>query len=294
MKRKILLLLFLFNYGSAAYSGGREYAVTQVVPAAGALSLGNAYAAHEADAVSFCWNPASLAFAQRIELSTLQSHLTTDADFFVLSGALPLPKINLGFSWAQLQMSGIPETAAELDNNEVISGGLLTYAENSALISLAGKLNAVLGWGVSFRYLNQQVWTASGSGWSTAVGLFWRLPRVNFGLAVENLSSYQKYDTGYVEHLPPTYLLGVNWRLGTKFALAQDWRWRADGRRVQSYTGAEFYPFQRVRFALGYLAERWTAGAGLAVGAVRLDYAYAAQNDSALGSDQYVSLGVQW
>ena len=294
MKNKFWFLWLLFNWSVAAYSGGREYAVTRVVSAAGALSLGNAYAAHEADAVSFCWNPGSLAFVEKTELSTLQSHLTTDADFFSLSGVLPLPQIKFGLNWSQLQMAGIPETVATLNNNEVIRGDLLTYSENSVVLALAGKLSDRVGLGLSLRHIDQQTAMSYGSGWSAAAGLYWRLPQVSFGLAVENLGAYQKYNTGYTERLPPVYLLGLSWRILPNLVFAQDWRQMADSRVWQTYTGAAFFPAPRIRLALGYMDGRLTAGAGLAVGQVTLDYAYAAQNDSALGSDQYISLGVRW
>ncbi|MDR1998062.1 MAG: hypothetical protein LBQ83_07050, partial [Candidatus Margulisbacteria bacterium] len=107
LKKIILLLILPGLIRAAELAGGRELAVTQIAPGARALALGRAYTAHPADAVSFIWNPGSLAFARQKELATIQTQLSAEVDFFGLSGALPLSRGSLGFYWAQLQVADI-------------------------------------------------------------------------------------------------------------------------------------------------------------------------------------------
>ena len=295
MALKKIAVLLVLSFGLAAdLTGGRELAVTQVAPSARALALGNAYAAHKPDAASFLWNPGALAFNEKKEVATIQTKLATEVDFFGLSGIWPLDWCNLGVYWAQLQIADMPETAASLNNNEVEILSKLTYYENTAVLAAARKIFDSLGLGVSLRQTSQRISSdyGYGSGWAGAAGLYYQWNRLTLGLAANNINAYQQYDTGYLEHLPQTYTAGIGLQILDNLAVYYD-RQQIE-KTERNYAGLEIFLTPRINLAVGYMDDRFTAGAGLTLEHVYFDYAYAAQNKSTLGSDQYISLGVRW
>ncbi|MDR1997631.1 MAG: hypothetical protein LBQ83_04850, partial [Candidatus Margulisbacteria bacterium] len=104
----------------------------------------------------------------------------------------------------------------------------------------------------------------------------------------------QKYDTGTVERLPQIYTLGLGWRVLEALSLYYDRRQPADSSTAQDYAGLEIFLTPHICLAAGGQSDRFTAGAGLVLEHVYFDYAYAAQTENNLGSDQYISLGVRW
>ncbi|MDR2430739.1 MAG: hypothetical protein LBD99_00555 [Candidatus Margulisbacteria bacterium] len=296
--RKIILLfcLTMSMLRAAEFAGGRALAVQSIAPSARALALGNAYAAHRPDAASFLWNPGGLAFVGKKEIATLQTQLAADVDFFGLSAVLPLAQCALGFYWAQLQIADIPETAASLNNNEVVLIDSLSYYENTAVLAAAKEILPGLGLGVSLRHSSQQISAGYGygSGWSGAAGLYCRLSALTLGLTADNLSAYQEYDTGSIDRLPQNYTAGLGWQIMDKLGLYYDRRFSEGSVPAQNYWGLEILLTPRIQLAAGCLEDRFTAGAGLAMDYVYFAYAYAAQNKHSLGSDQYISLGARW
>lgn len=296
--KKIIIIIFLLVFSFAANSaGGRELAVTQIAPSARALALGNAYAAHIPDAASFLWNPGGLAFIKQNEISTIQTQLSSEVDFFGLNGVVPLPWCNIGIYWAQLQIADIPETAASLNSSaEVEILGRLTYYENAAVLAIAKEILPNLGLGIGLRQVSQKISEdyGYGAGWSSLAGLYYHWRKLTLGLTADNINAYQEYDTGHLERLPQIYTFGLGWQVWEKLGFYYDRRWREDVSVEQNYTGLEFLLSPRISLAVGCLQDRFTAGAGLIFEYVYFNYAYAAQNKNTLGSDQYISLGVRW
>ncbi len=299
MFKKILIVLFLTgSLYSAIGDAGQEIALVEIGYGAKAFSLGSAYVAHQPDATSLYWNPAGLGYIKKSEIATMQNKLSTDASYYYLGGVFPALPLNLGFSWVQLELADIPQTAATLNNNQVTVLNNLTYYASALTIGGGQKITEQLAVGFNAKYITKKLSDDQGQseGYSYALGLLYTITdKVRFGLLADNLNNYQKYNTGTFETVPIKYTAGFCFGLNEKLNLLLDVEKRADPESFsKGHGGLEYIFNENVQFALGYDYDRLTAGAGFQVQSIYVDYAYCANNPQNLGIEHFVTLGVRW
>lgn len=143
-----------------------------------------------------------------------------------------------------------------------------------------------IDWGTSFKKVWQTDGTTGQDSWSVDLGIRARLtPQVILGASVYNL----------VKQGPLGSLAG---RVGLAyrddqehFALGWDGQWQQEGKSFANYLGGEWRMAEGLLGRVGWADGTWTAGAGLRLPLIDIDYAY---NKSDQGSSHLVSIGLEF
>lgn len=214
--KHVLFSVFIIGVLWGAGDAGQEIAVLDIGYGSRAMALGSAYVAHPPDASSLYWNPAALGFIEKNEMATSHTMLASDAAYYYLGGVYPQSLANWGFSWAQLQLKDIPETAATLNNNEVEVLRQLTYLENAVILGAGRKIFDNFAVGFNLKHITKKISDnyGEGKGYAAATGFYYIINNnLTLGCKADNVSNTQIYDTGKVEHLPPLYTAGCFYKL---------------------------------------------------------------------------------
>lgn len=168
-----------------------------------AQGMGGAYVALSNDWGASQFNPAGLVQLKNRELGTMYT------DLYGL-GLLTLSFISLveptatgagGLSWAHLSADLEPETW----NYDMVS---LSYTRKFPRREIPmGEVFS--SWGISAKYIAHTTSWEDGSGYSLDIGFLSRGSKVSWGVAVQDLVSQIKWDTGRKEKITPTLKAGV-------------------------------------------------------------------------------------
>jgi hypothetical protein len=312
----IALLLLIWSRSTLA----GDYAADMLNIGVGArsLAMGGAYTAMANEASMAYWNPAGMAMEKRIGVQFEHvpmfsglAQYNTAAVVFSLT-----PDMAIGLSWIRLGVDDIPRYGAlqgsrydrlvkNINRSTGQSDGTFGDQENAVLLSFCRGmifdlqvgdpfspivLPIQLSFGVTGKYFNQRLDTATGTGQGLDAGALLRLVANEFiqgdptrwigvGVAVHNLSKTSiVWDTAsrHKDEVARTMQCGVAAsyrlsRLRTRVTLSFD-RELLDVQ--ESFYGGEVRFFDRLALRGGYSREHFSAGAGLYVMGLYLDYAF--------------------
>ncbi|WP_324715529.1 hypothetical protein U7230_09090 [Carboxydochorda subterranea] len=217
-------------------------------------------------------NPAALALVRRPHVTTLYTRPFGEADHVAVSGGIP------GFAaGGSLTTSAVDRT----DEYGLPAGGAAGYQELTVALggaaAVARAAGATLYAGGAARYYRQAVADVQGQAFTADVGLLVEAGAAQVGISRRNLRAgaigVVRYQDGVEDPLDPATTIGAAVRLGPVL-VAGDHGLEDATTRV----GAEAWVGQLavrggVAFAPG--GERQVSlGAGVALGAVKVDYAY--------------------
>ncbi len=319
LKHTLLLgLLIMLLLWSQIWAGDYAADMLNIGVGARALAMGGAYTAMANEAGMAYWNPAGMAMEKRFGLQfehvPMFSGLAQYNTMAVIYSFTP--DMAIGLSWIRLGVDDIPRYGAlqgsrydRLVNNVNRSTGKAdgTFGdqENAVLLSFCQGLifdvqvgdpfspivlPIQLSFGVTGKYFNQQLDTATGTGQGLDAGALLRLISNDFiqgdpsrwigvGVAAHNLSSSDiVWDTAsrHKDQLARTLQVGVAAsyrlsRLRTRVTVSFD-RELLD--LQDSFYGGEVRFFDRLALRGGYRFDHFSAGAGLYLMGFYLDYAF--------------------
>lgn len=306
------LLFWPFYFASATKYAGEFLSLG--VGARG-LGMGGAYVAVVDDATSGWWNPAGVArlasreavFMHAETFGSLLNH-----DFLALG--IPRGSYGLVFSAIRLGGGGIKVTALPNpdslvgDNNRPYVVRVKGHGDYALMASYGRSRGTNLFWGASAKLIYRAIVDNSAFGIGADAGVIWR-PKSDWwvaGVVNDLTTTLLAYDTGSKETITPTVKLGTSYRyrrgnfdfLG---ALAADFRFEGRQASAQYYQGSisadthyglEVGYRQRGFARLGIDAGDFTAGAGVAVAPVRIDFAFLSH--PALENSYRVSVSVDF
>jgi len=304
MKKLLITLLTVFclllttTASAEIGQAGQDLAILKAGLGARPLGMGGAFTAVADSADSTSWNPAGLGFIEQSEITTSQTRLSSDADHYYLSYVRPLAGGTLGISWVQIGLGSLVGTSKEVDvNNEVVDLSVFTYFSNAYLISYGKKVNELLSFGLTAKYLNQDMQVVGGqaSGYSVTPGILLKLKNNwQLGARIDELFNHQQWATGTSERVPPKVCLGLAYVKSNPGVFALD-----VSQTLKSGYGAEGsvgYEWQRegLAFRTGYGTNGLSAGAGFTSGHTKVDYAFVTQASLTTSNVHRVSLSGVW
>ena len=279
------LILAFGSFSSAHGPGTTTASFLKIGIGARASALGEAFTALAQDGTCLYWNPAGLAYLREKELSATYNSWLQEINQGYLSFSFPFAKggLGLGVNYVDLgKMEGRDEYGHPT--------GTFTASDTHIFAGYAHKFKTI-AWGLSLGTLQDVIKEDRKTAFLATVGFLYPVgERLTLGLAAQNIGSRLGADP-----LPLTFKLGAASRL-KNLALALDVAKPQDN-EIYYCLGAEWWLKDTLALRAGYktnqdAGEGITAGIGLKMAKVSLDYAYVPYGD--LGSTQRISLGIKF
>ena len=200
----ILLAVCIFDCAFCVYRNGTTAMnFLEIDVASSRVAMGGAGVSYVKDASSTYWNPAGLAFANKLEVLFFNQSWIADIQHTYTSAIIPL-NVNgstLGFSLNAVNYGDIEVTT--LDNQDG-TGEFYSPIEYSAGVSYARKFVDWFGFGTSIKYIRSQIWHSSASAVAMDLGVqihtdFMSSSKgehdgAKIGMSISNYGTRIKYD----------------------------------------------------------------------------------------------------
>ena len=276
-------LLFAVLAAAPAAAAPAGFAYLEVPAGARASALGGAFVAMGEGVEASFWNPAGLAAVERIEITAahFESFQNLRHDQFAVAGRW----LGGGISASLRALYSQPIVARDELGNEI---GTFGGHDLGFGIAYGRSVAAGLRLGVVAHLLRERIAELSTGTYALGAGATWessRLPALRVGVALDQVGPDANYTfsdgPGQPVPLPTALQSGVTYRWGLRGAshLGASLEARATrGRPTVAMLGGELtHPTgAALRFGLRVndQATSFTAGAGYATSALRLDYAF--------------------
>ncbi len=304
----ILLLLAAPGYTAQIKKYAGEFMASGV--GGRALGMGGAYVAVTGDATFGYWNPAGLSTIRYPELSVMHARRFGGVvNYDYLGMAAPLSRREtIGLSMVRLAVDDIPITAlprpdlpldasytneqGETLNNRPFVERTVNDAEYALYLSYARLYVGRFAWGASAKMIHKGVGDNSAWGLGFDIGAIW-LPWRSLRLGAnfqDFTTTLLAWNTGERELISPTLKLGAAYpfairALKSRLLIAADADLRMEGRKIAAQThlgefsgdfhaGAEWVFRNAVAFRIGSDTGYFSAGAGLRLPRLDVDYAF--------------------
>jgi len=327
MKFKIYIIFLLLtslcsshlnagDFVTGKYAG--EFMATGV--GARSLGMGGAFVAISDEATAGYWNPAGLADLQYPQLVGMYAERFAKLVNYNY-GAIAIPasrRSSLALSVIRLGVDDIPVTALRRDDLElgaIYDGNKINTpyvvrtindAEWAFLLSYAKRVSNRLAWGTNVKVVTKQVGDNSAWGLGFDLALMYGLfKNMNVALNVQDVTTtLLAWDTGRKETIIPTMKFGGAYffdipAINSRIIPALDFDLRFENRRtasqfnagrysLDSHLGLEYEFKELVAVRLGSDVGHFTAGAGLRLPRLNIDYAFMSHDE--LGDTHRISL----
>jgi len=319
----ILLVHFLINNGyggkivRAKYAG--EFISTGV--GARALGMGGTFVAISEDLTAGYWNPSALATLNYPQLAGMHAQRFANLVNYNY-GAISLPvgsSSGLALSLIRLGVDDIPDTRYALeeigDPNGILDPGdridpskvlYFNSAEYALYLSYGMKRNSNFYYGGNVKVVHKGIGDNSAWGMGFDLACLWKpYSRLNIGVNLQDITTtLLVWDTGRQEAITPTIKIGTAYfwestKIAGQIIPAFDVDIRFENRRYSAqynlssvsfdlHFGMEYRLKQLVALRLGLDTGRFTAGVGIKLPNLNVDYAFLSHED--LGNTHRVSL----
>ena len=280
-----ILILIPRLAGYANGPGTTAASFLKIGVGAKASAMGEAFTALASDGTSLYWNPAGLSELKAKELSATYNSWLEEIKQGYLSFTFPTRGGTVGVGSNYVDMGKI-----EGRDVEGSPTGDFTASDTHIFIGYAGRLKKS-SWGITVGTLQDVIKEDKKATFLATVGFLYPVSdRFTLGAVAQNIGSRLGADP-----LPLTFKVGAASRL-KNLVLALDVAKPQDN-EIYYCLGAEWWLANPFALRVGYktnqdAGEGITAGLGLKMGKVSLDYAYVPYGD--LGSTHRISLGIKF
>ncbi|OGB98612.1 hypothetical protein A2V82_16010 [candidate division KSB1 bacterium RBG_16_48_16] len=289
--RFIAILIILPVFAANGFGAGNTgLAFLKLGADAQTTAMGEVAAALSQNAAGLFWNPAGVAWMEARQVHFTHNEWIQGIDNEALSVILPCSYGVVGVSAMLTNIGGIERrTTATAEPLGEVS------AQDFALgLSYARKISSFLSAGLSAKLLNEKIYIDTATGYAIDLGLRYKVGETGLygGGALLNLGSMSALDEEKTR-LPATLRLGFAWNVPFAFH-SSEWLIGADYVKVfddESHiniggqVGLSSMLSLRLGYQTNYDNRTVTAGFGLALGPLSLDYAYI-PFDADLGNSQ--------
>ena len=260
--------------------------------------LAGAYSAVADNSMAVFWNPAALANVKGSDISFAHSEYIEDVRYEVVSMAMATDIGSFGLGAGVLYADDL-----ELREKPGEPEGTFRFDDYVLSLSYSRRMSAESDIGVTIKLLQERIYKYTTTGYAVDVGAAFKPQAVrNLILtgAVQNIGPRLNYFEGSFR-LPLTLRVGAAYRIPVQF-LDGNWLVTAEGAKPTdadyNYSGGAEYSHSsglslRGGYRFGHDTESFSAGAGFAVGHLRLDYSYTPW-DYDWGAEHWISVGVNF
>lgn len=305
---RIILLLSLFSLALSLDQGGNEIDLLEAGLGSRPLAMGNAFTAVANDVSAIQYNPAGMVFARRFELTSMQAKLASGFDIYHLGlltqqrefSGQSIPDSAWGLSWSNGSLADIPLVTVNEGvtvNTDIKPSSYSAYQANALTLAYASWLMPNLAWGLSTsgfykNFLNVE--SGLGYGATMTGGLLWRLQSsLVLGFVIKDIFNVQYWNTGTTEFVHPEARFGVCIEPLENVIFSGEARQKLDSRyRPTFHAGTEWSVLNMLRLRAGFSEDRFTAGCGLYLTHISIQYAYMGDITDGIGDSHRVSLEV--
>lgn len=240
------------------------------------------------------FNPAGLSLVNRSGVNFMHNMWYQDISYEYLGSAFALgQKSTIALSAAYLHMGGI-EAYNALNQNE----GTINPYSMAGIISYGRNINNNLSFGLSAKFINENLDDISANGFAFDIGAQYVLSSLAFGLVANNIGPKMKYETDSFS-LPTAVSAGASYAFFqiplTVYAGA---KFPTEGKSSFA-TGVEYNltDYLSIRSGLGNLgadnaSEAYNLGAGFNIAGIDIDYAFNPGGD--MGQTHFFSFTVNF
>lgn len=281
----------VFPVAGSGLSTGADF--LNVTTGARPAAMGQAFSALSDDINSLAVNPAGLGNLRLPQIAFSHYQFFSDIAYDFMAAGIPLgPGGTLGLSYLGLGVQPFNSTVNSLAAPGTDSEGALTAGWGDAW--------GIFQAGAALKYIYRNVGTVSGKTWAADLGIRLRpLTRLSFAGSLLNMGPSIDFSSG--ESLPSNLKLGAAWRALEYSEHSLDIACETNVALASSQLprfgfGMEYWYKDLCALRAGYLAgttsEGFTAGAGLQLYGLEVDYAY--QPFDQLGATNRVSGLYRW
>jgi hypothetical protein len=306
MKNKLLLLLCLILAFTAqiAYSWelntepeigeageAAPYLKTGVGPRA--LAMGSAFIAVADDNSGAYWNPAGIPFIKQNQVGLVYSKMSLDRNYNYASVILP--------DW-KLGVSAIMSGVKDIDGYDIYDYPTGSFKESNTvlLLSYAPKLAEDISLGVNLKILQSKIQDASGTGFGFDLGtMFLLTEKLKAAMVLQDIYTNIGWDGDYSERVPMVAKIGTSYDLFDPGARSYNVKLSVDAekyttrKRIRYNFGTEFSLPYNLSLRTGMADNFLTAGFGLKMGFLGLDYCYKVDKLKMENTNQ-IALNLYW
>ncbi|MFH1957436.1 MAG: PorV/PorQ family protein [bacterium] len=291
MMRKIILIMAVLFISSSVVLADSVDALPYLRMGVGAraLGMGGAFTGLSDDVSASYYNPAGVASLDSNELSLMTGVLSNDRSFNWMAFGMPLGNAGLALSLISSGVDAIPGWA-----DATTFSGDFDYGNMAALVSCAGKFADGVQAGVNLKYFKSDLQDNSATGYGADVGLlFSATEKLSAGIVLQDIGSSVKWDTSNNtrEKVPEVAKIGLTYRMvEDKLKLCADTS-KVSGRdSLRQNVGAEFAITQSLAARAGLDDGNFTAGFGIGISMLTLNYALRFDDLADNENRQYISV----
>jgi hypothetical protein len=272
----VLCLAFCTSAAHAGWYGGELLSLDVGGRASG---MGSAYTAIADD--GFCpWlNPAGIEKNKGPWVVAMYSLMAELNEFDAVGIGYPGKRFGYAISVVSLGIDSIPEFPDTLVAEPI---GFFSDRELAALASCAYRWNEKVQFGVNLKHISYRIYDADAVGWGIDLGVTYRAKNVSHGLAVKDIGGTRiKWNTDHEDFRQTNVVLGTAFSYGN-LLLSIDVGYEYG---FLYRIGTEYSLMNMLFLRIG-LNESVTAGAGIRIKNVDIDYAF---SDRAFGLTHKIS-----
>ncbi len=255
----------------AASDAGVAGAFMRYGSSARSLALGGAVAGVGGDAATAYWNPAGLSQLRTMEMTAMSATLFMDTKYHFAAFGLPTEGRGVFAFHGSFVSSGEFQGATEFEDLDN------TFSEKEGIFALSyARGSSRLGWGVTFKSVQQDINGAAGTSIGADVGLYLRPDRrMSLGVSWQNALQPEITLEQQPEKLARTLRGGAVLRFWNNRFQAMLDLVRTDHMDLDFQGGLEAWPLRNVVLRGGYdtVREQTSFGAGVRYENWQLDYA---------------------
>ncbi|MFQ5905443.1 MAG: PorV/PorQ family protein [bacterium] len=295
------VLLFLLPFSLSAeeiYEGAGTAGMVFLKIGVGARGSGlaGAYSAVADNSMAIFWNPAGLVNVEGTDISFAHSEYVENTRYEIVSFALETEIGSFGLGAGALYSDDL-----ELREKPGEPEGYFRYSDYLLSLSYARRMSPESDIGVTVKALQERIYIYTASGFAFDFGATFRpegLKNVVFSGAIQNLGPKLKYREETFR-LPLTVKVGAAYMVPTSL-VDGNWLLSVEGSKPIDagyiYSGGIEYTHKsglgmRAGYKHGHDMESYSAGAGFAIGNMRLDYSYVPWRYD-FGPQHWISVGV--
>ncbi len=167
--------------------GTNAAAFLEIGVGARAMGMGGAYVSVANDPTALYYNPAGIVWVDNIQLELMHNEWLVGTNFDFVGVTLPMPFWNssIGFSLTMLDFGDQP---VRTETRPEGTGEFYGARDYSVTATFAAALTESFSFGVTGKYINQQIWNVSGGTAAMDLGIFYTTPvnGLRIGMSIAN------------------------------------------------------------------------------------------------------------